>query len=150
MTHEVTSEHFPYFFERCKFYKEFFDLSHLFMKVELVDGESMDIMMELMDDEPPPNASWNYNYSGSSFVIQINTEIEGVTGDIKRDLDEIAFHEVFEAGVLGQMLTIAKENKNKSDCQEIERIGHEILYRTKNALKKVGFKQYIDNYFKER
>lgn len=131
--HELTEEDFKYFTQRVLYYKKLFGLQHLTMKISLGDDDEEEDFEDRVADFLAEDNSGigRLLYSASAIEIKINQMIDSHCGDKQKDIDEVAFHEVFEAGVLGGLIEMASWDKGQTVLNEIKRESHAILNRVR-------------------
>ena len=125
MTHEITPNAFKTFIQKCRKYKKMFGLNDIEIYVTTDD----------LGDENA-NATFSRSYTKGRLDIQLNENgIESNYGTKEKDLDYVAFHEIVEGGLLGELSILAGKDASKSDEIEIERACHAVVNRLWNIFK---------------
>jgi hypothetical protein len=125
MTHEITPTAFKLFMSKCRKVKDLFGLHDIEIYVTTDD---------LKDDNA--NATFTRDYCKGRLDIQLNKNgIERNYGKKETDLAYVAFHEIVEGGLLGELSILASKDASESDKLEIERTCHAIVNRLWKAMK---------------
>ena len=107
-----------YFAERIYFWQKALGLTWMQIQVDTTDvNETVDYF-----------ANYEYASASGSVLIKINRE---VLGHDKIDLDEYAFHEVFEMGYLGRLRSWSAESMAP---RKIERETHRVVRAAENTI----------------